>query len=102
MYLCLGMYFSMGPIFSPEKKDFSLENVFFSLCILVCVNVHVHLMSRSMSMYTYISMSVSMDMYMYTSMQSPLEFPLGNGDPGPHDSLEIWVVGFQRLNTCIL
>ena len=40
-------------------------------------------MSRSMSMYTYISMSVSMDIYMYTSMQSPLEFPLGNGDPGP-------------------
>ena len=21
---------------------------------------------------------------------SPLEFPLGNGDPGPHDSIEIW------------
>ena len=48
-------------------------------------------------MYTYISMSVSMDMYMYTSMQSPLEFPLGNGDPGPHDSLEIWVCGFSTF-----
>ena len=23
---------------------------------------------------------------------SPLEFPLGNGDPGPHDSLEVWVL----------
>jgi hypothetical protein len=33
---------------------------------------------------------------------SPLEFPLGNGDPGPHVSIEIWglygFVGFQCLN----
>ena len=29
---------------------------------------------------------------------SPLEFSLGNGGPGPHDSLEIWALGFSMFD----